>query len=237
MPVPRAPRLDWVDRLCTSTCRAPMTEPLVPITPINSAWPHMRSWSSRSSHTHLILCDSVIFLWRSVIILYCQSFCRNKLNHFTTLNSSIFTTLLSYFMILLQWTQSFSSVILLPCQPFLLHQTKHFYFNAQPFYDFAIVNSVILWSYQPFCYIELIHFVTVLRSVFFVQCSDQPFLYSTPSFLSSCQPLYNSDINYFLQCSIIFTELSHFTRVLGHFMTLSNILEILSNILLQCIVI
>jgi hypothetical protein len=180
MPVPRAPRLDWVDRLCTSTCRAPMTEPLVPITPINSAWPHMRSWSSRSSHTHLILCDSVIFLWRSVIILYCQSFCRNKLNHFTTLNSSIFTTLLSYFMILLQWTQSFSSVILLPCQPFLLHQTKPFLlqcsailrFCYSEFSHFVILSAILLHRTHPFCYSAQISlFCTMLRSTFFVQHS------------------------------------------------------------------
>jgi hypothetical protein len=71
-----------------------------------------------------ILHESAIFHGRSVILLYdfatmnstillhwTHPFCYTELSHFTSLNSAIFATLLSYFMILLQWTQSFCDLV------------------------------------------------------------------------------------------------------------------------------
>jgi hypothetical protein len=77
----------------------------------------------------LNLRDSTIFYGPSVILLYHQSSCYNKLSHFTSLNSPICITKLSYFC-----------------------------YIAQSFYDFATVNSTILW----FCYTEFSHFAILL---------------------------------------------------------------------------
>jgi hypothetical protein len=101
-------------------------------------------------------CNSVIFCYCSVILLYssaillqwthsfyfielshfsilnpailpestqpfCQTVLKFSLSHFAAVNSSIFAILLSHFLVLLQWTQLFCSVILWYCQLFLLH--------------------------------------------------------------------------------------------------------------------
>jgi hypothetical protein len=72
----------------------------------------------------------------------------------------------------------FCSVILLFRQPFCYKQTKPFYLCeqvifatfAQSFLWFFYIDSIILWSCQPFCYSGLNHFL--------VECWDQLFLYN-----------------------------------------------------------
>jgi hypothetical protein len=69
----------------------------------------------------------------------------------------------SHFVILLQSTQSFCDLV----NNFLYIELNHFYYSAQPFFDcysaqpfcdFVILNSPILW----FCYNYLSHFVILL---------------------------------------------------------------------------
>jgi hypothetical protein len=63
--------------------------------------------------------DSVIFslslshstISSAILVHWTQPFCCNELDHFTLLNSVNFAIFLSYFMILLQYTQSFCDLV------------------------------------------------------------------------------------------------------------------------------
>jgi hypothetical protein len=76
--------------------------------------------------------------------------------------------MLSYFVILLQWTQSFFSVNLLFCQLFCYTELNHFCYSIQLFCDLI----------SPFYYTELSYFCYSTQS--FVDCySEHPYLIAT----------------------------------------------------------
>jgi hypothetical protein len=165
-------------------------------------------------------CDFVIL--NLVILLHCSVilwFCYNYLNHFVilsaifyTLNSTIFytvisnfliATVLSHFVILPQLPQSFCDHV----SNFLYTELNLFSYSAQPFFDCYSARS-----FCDFCYNYLSHFVilsaifcTLSSAIFFAIVLGHSLWYSAQTFLIA--------------------------TVLGHF---STILEILSAIFQQC---
>jgi hypothetical protein len=148
---------DRVNRLGDPTMSARVVEVRVPlIEPIGSTRPDQvnRLWSSQSTPrapdltrlSHFLISLSHSTIPSATLQQWTQSFYYNELSHFAIINS---VTELIYF---------FATVI------------NYFSYSAQIIPFFAIVNSTILLYFtQPFfCYSELSHFSTVVRSAIFL---------------------------------------------------------------------
>jgi hypothetical protein len=99
---------------------------------------------------------------------------------------------------------------------------SHSCYITQSCCDFSTVNSIILWSYQSFCYTELNNFATVKSDI--IEVSSIILLQWTQSFCYSAQSFYDFvshsqyPVNYFPLLSHFVKWLSVAHRwVLGHF--------------------
>jgi hypothetical protein len=118
---------------------------------------------------------------------------------FYTLNSAIFTTVLRHFLIA---TVLRHFVILL--------------YWTQPFCDFAIITSVILWSCQQFFIHWTQHFLLQCSTIFSYCYSARPFCDFYYSYSSFCD-LVSELSHLLLQCSTFFVD-----TVLRHFFNCYN---------------
>jgi hypothetical protein len=113
-----------------------------------------------------------LYYMSAILLQWTQPFYFFELNHFAVMNSAIFATLLSHFVILLQWTHSFCDLV------------SHFVTL-----NLAILLQcpVISW----FCYSKLSHFTNLssfllqFSAIFWLlRCSAIPRCYSAQSFFN-----------------------------------------------------